>query len=111
MQDQERASAVRSGEASFFGKNPPDCDLESKSSRACRAGKIHWSTRFKRLSQGAQDFVKAWIWAVKSVRSMLSRLTVVKRMGRVAGFSKLQLAQALLLMNPEERLDAAGLGV
>jgi len=41
--------------------------------RKIKAGKIHWSTRFKRLSQGAQDFVKA-----------------------------------LLLMNPEERLDAAG---
>eukprot|EP00437_Effrenium_voratum_P057530 CAMPEP_0181526980 /NCGR_PEP_ID=MMETSP1110-20121109/69765_1 /TAXON_ID=174948 /ORGANISM="Symbiodinium sp., Strain CCMP421" /LENGTH=104 /DNA_ID=CAMNT_0023657837 /DNA_START=66 /DNA_END=376 /DNA_ORIENTATION=- len=41
--------------------------------RKIKAGKIHWSTRFKRLSDGAQDFVKA-----------------------------------LLLMNPEERLDAAG---
>ncbi|CAE7229348.1 CPK17 [Symbiodinium natans] len=41
--------------------------------RKIRAGKIHWSSRFKRLSEGAQDFVKA-----------------------------------LLAMNPEERLDAAG---
>ncbi|CAE7342562.1 CPK3 [Symbiodinium sp. CCMP2592] len=62
-----------------FAETSLDGDFESNSSRACRAGKIHWSTRFKRLSEGAQDFVKAW--GVKS---------------------------ALLLMNPEERLDAAG---